>query len=384
MIKIRSFKIIIFRIFQTVFTSKKKFKIPLHKKILILDSYSIRIIKKFLIQNQEFELLDLKRREINIPVFLLLLFYYFKYGKNSYEVCFIKLLKPKIAITFIDNNYYYYNIFKFLYECKLIMIQNGNIGSNRYDIRKIPIENRRCDYYFILNNCSKVFFEKYCGIKSNYLLAGSQEANFHKKLTHTEKITNQITIVSTYRKKNRYESEDYNNFFIKPTQFIRNVINKLIISKDFNLNILLISDDESEKKFFTKIFQPLKLNFIENEIRNNFRKSYFKLNSNSVYIGDSKLLTECLSLGYKTMFFSLRGYYTNDETYSFGWPINKSLYGDFWINNPNKKKGIEILLKIMKLKHSDWLNIIRKNKNYHHYDFNNDGSKNLIRKLLVN
>ena len=89
----------------------------------------------------------------------------------------------------------------------------------------------------------------------------------------------------------------------------------------------MISDDESEKKFFTKIFKPLKLNFIENEKINNFRKSYFKLNSNSVYIGDSKLLTECLSLGYKTMFFSLRGYYTNDETYSFGWPINKSIWG---------------------------------------------------------
>lgn len=373
--------IVISRIFLAIFKSKKKLLLPKKNPIVLLDSYSVSTIRHFIIKNQKYTLLDLKRREIFVLIFLKSIFYFHRYGKYSYEVCFLKYINPKVAITYIDNNYFYFNIFTHLKNIKLIFMQNGNIASNRYEINNIPVEYRKLDNYFILNYLSKVFFEKYCNIKSKFTLAGSQQANIHKKISISS-ITNEITLVSTFRKKNNYKYEFYNNFHIKPLIFIRNVLKIFLLENKIKFNILLVSDDPDEKIFYREIFNNFRINFIENN-RNNIQKNTFaKLKTNSIYIGDSKLLTECISLGYKVMFISTRGYYTNDITYSFGWPIQYRRYGDFWLNYPNRTKAKEILSNLIELDKKEWNKILTKFKVYHFYDFQNQNCVQYLKKIL--
>lgn len=373
--------IISYRIFLAIFISRKRFLLPKKNNLVLLDSYSENIIKKYIFNNKAYLLLDLKQREIYVLIFFVSIFYLHKYGKYAYEVCFLKYINPKVAITYIDNNYYYFNIFRHLKNIKLIFIQNGNISSNRYEINNIPVEYRKLDNYFVLNYLSKVFFQKYCNIKSNFILAGSQYANAQKKI-NLSRITNEITLVSTFRKKNNYEYEFYNNFHIKPLIFIKNFLKIFLLKNKIKFSILLVSNDHEEKIFYRKIFDNIRIKFIEND-RNNIERNIFaKLKTNSVYIGDSKFLTECITLGYKVMFISTRGHYTNDITYSFGWPLQFRRYGDFWLNYPNRTKANEILSNLIELDMDEWNNILTKFKKYYFYDFQNQNCINYLKEIL--
>ena len=375
-------KIIFERIFHAIFLSKKRFFLPKRNSIVILDSYSEKVISKYIFLNRSYSLLDLKQREIYILIFLKSLFFFFKYGKHTYEVCFLKFIKPKIAITYIDNNYSYFNIFKYLNDIKLIFIQNGNIASNRFDIKKTLEINRKLDYYFILNNLSKKFFEKDCKIRSQYILAGSPEANFFKKNLDSKAKTSEITLISTFRKNNGSNNSFYLNFHIKPMIFIKNVIRSYLFINPLKINILLVSNNPEEKIFFNKIFKNININFIENNRNDIPKNSYLSLNSNTIYIGDSKFLTECLSLGYKGLFISTRGYYINDLTYSFGWPLTFREDGEFWINYPNREKAQELLSKIINTNFKDWTSILMKNKDYFYYDYKNKKIITFLDKIL--
>lgn len=371
-------------IIKTILNSKKIYGYPSKNKIIILDSYSIRIIKYFLIPKESFTLLDLKRREIYVPIFIKSIFFIFKYGKYAYEVLFIKYVNPRIAITYIDNNHYYFTIFSFIKNSLLIMIQNGNLASNRKDIKSIPIKNRKCDYYFVLNNLSKNFFQKKCKIISNYIIAGSQEANINRLNFNTKKKIDEITLVSYFRKKDNYDPNFYNNFHVKPIFFIRNVLKKYLRNNKMKFNILLVSNENEEKEFFDKMFNSIKFHYIENDRNKIFKNSYKALNSNTIYIGDSKLLTECLGLGYKILFFSIRGHYINDSSYEFGWPYHTNKFGDFWLNYPNEQKAINILSNIINIELKDWRRILIKYKDFHHFNYENKNTIKVIKKLINN
>lgn len=373
--------IIINRIFLAIFISRKRFLLPKKNNLVLLDSLSEDIIKKYIFKDETYLILDLKRREIYVLIFFISIFYLHKYGKYAYEVCFLKYINPRVAITYIDNNYFYFNIFRHLKNVKLIFIQNGNIASNRYDINNIPVAYRKLDNYFVLNYLSKVFFYKYCNIKSNFTLTGSQHANAQKKI-NLARITNEITLVSTFRKKNNYEYEFYYNFHIKPLIFIKNFLKIFLLKNKIKFNILLVSDDREEKIFYKEIFDNIRINFIENNRHNIQRNTFAKLKTNSIYIGDSKFLTECISLGYKVMFISTRGYYSNDITYSYGWPLHYRRYGDFWLNYPNRTKAKEILSNLIELDKQEWNNILTKFKKYYFYDFQNQNCVNYLKKIL--
>ena len=78
---------------------------PVKKKILIFDDHSFEL-KKILPKNS-FSILFVRYEKINIFI-LLLCFLKLKYRHRDYLKTYIEYVKPKILITSVDNNIFFY------------------------------------------------------------------------------------------------------------------------------------------------------------------------------------------------------------------------------------------------------------------------------------
>lgn len=103
---------------------KFRFFYPSRKSILILDTPGSYEISK-LIENEDFEILNL-RYELNLIILILsILSFKKKTISQKYIETYIKHVNPKILITFIDNNIFFYDLKLKSQNFKKIIIQNG-------------------------------------------------------------------------------------------------------------------------------------------------------------------------------------------------------------------------------------------------------------------
>ena len=175
--------------------SKKIWKLPEQKEILILDEEGSKKIEGCLLGHSNYNILFDKYKKINILILLFGIFYFWKYGKYFYEVSFIKFAKPKIAITFLDTSYYYGNILKFIPTCKLMLIQNGRIGSYRIDLLK-NLKNK-IDYYAVNGELQINFFNKSIGKNLLSGVRAEKKSSLEKAfiLTQPDVVINCIGII---------------------------------------------------------------------------------------------------------------------------------------------------------------------------------------------
>ena len=107
------------------FKSKWVFKKPDRKKVLIYDGVGSELFFKH-IYRRDCEIYYNRGEFVNLYV----LFYsIYKNGiynlKKNYKRSFFNFVKPKIAITFIDNNPAFYKLKKEFPKIILLSIQNG-------------------------------------------------------------------------------------------------------------------------------------------------------------------------------------------------------------------------------------------------------------------
>lgn len=165
------------------------FSRPPQKKILIFDrNFPNLFIKTF--KKNKYEIMDVRKESINLFV----LFYTFiNYGlkniKKNYIISYIKLVNPKIVITFIDNNFFFYEIKKFYSKPKYISIQNGLRNHFFYKIlRKKSLKNLIVDYFFVFGETNRRILSKF--IIGKIIVFGNLKNNFlfKKKKVNIQKI----------------------------------------------------------------------------------------------------------------------------------------------------------------------------------------------------
>ena len=114
--------------------------------------------------------MDRRKESINLYIVIITLF---KSGLNqfvrNYFKNYIEIVKPKIVITFIDNNFRFFLLKKDYPKAKYICIQNGSRDENffkelkkYYDLNK----NLEIDYFFVFNEIMQKKLLPY--IKSKY------------------------------------------------------------------------------------------------------------------------------------------------------------------------------------------------------------------------
>ena len=128
----KSIVLLFFKILKIIFLSKKIYKLPKKSDILIFDNTGAEILKTLIPKNTSIEILFTRNERINILIFLKSIW---KVGnlKENYIFEFISQVEPKIIITYIDNNLFYYSIKKHFPKIKFISIQNGKRDNVFFD-----------------------------------------------------------------------------------------------------------------------------------------------------------------------------------------------------------------------------------------------------------
>jgi surface carbohydrate biosynthesis protein len=101
--------------------SKFYFK-PSRKNILIYDQNGEKYINTYL-NKETYEILHTRKEKFSLLIILICMVK-LKFSLTEYIEEFIKYARPKIIITFIDNNFNYYKL-KINNSIKKIFIQNG-------------------------------------------------------------------------------------------------------------------------------------------------------------------------------------------------------------------------------------------------------------------
>ena len=104
--------------------SKKIFSIPKQREILFFDSLNLKLFLPYLKVNG-FEILETRKKLINVYVIMKLLCKGKKVDGVNYFLEYIKIVNPKIIISFTDNSIFLYRIKNFFPKIKILVVQNG-------------------------------------------------------------------------------------------------------------------------------------------------------------------------------------------------------------------------------------------------------------------
>ena len=353
--------------------SQKIIKFPIKNNFLIYDLSGSSLIKNFLkltncsIYYNRFE-------KIYIFIFIIS-FFNSLFGKKNisyyYKKFFLKHVKPKVILTYIDNNPSFFEIKKIYPSAKTISIQNGSrINLDQFYNKK---KNYYADLICVWNKYYKKLYKK--GLKGKIIEIGSFKSNQVKIFKN--KIKNKILFISHFRD---YESINdtfqihkkkkitWKKYYESESKILP-ILEEEIKKNKKKFYILGATNLKKEENFYKKI---LKYNF--SFIKNNTRfGSYRHIDQSELVISvDSALGYESLSRLNKTVFLSIRSKELNIPELKFGFPKTLKDLGFFWINYFEKNEIKKIINNNLKIDLKNW-----KKKNFSKfndlmcYDFNN-------------
>ncbi len=374
--------------------------LPKKTKIAILDNPGSDLIKKTLNQNNLPVISIRKSSKINLLIILLSFFQNYKYTKGQrYIIAYIKYLKPKVIISHIDNNIFFFSLKKIFCDVKFVFIQNG-IGVAHWS----KLERKKLSFYAdVFFSYSKPFSKIYSKfLKSKIYSIGSFKNNLlNIKKNKKKKI---IVFISQFRvggnKKNKDVAYSFSgrNFSLeklyRAESLILPILYKFCKERKYKLVIAGSNFDYRsmlrEKKFFKEILEKsinnIDSKFYEFKKLNDVFSSYNLIDNSALTVFiDSALGYQSLARGNKTLACSFRSKYVENKNLSFGWPNNFSNEGPFWINNYKPEKIKIILSNLLKMNDRTWQNTYKKyKKDLLPYGFKNKTFKECIKQLLKN
>lgn len=366
------------KLLKIIFFSKKEFYFPPKNNIVILDQIGAEKIKISLLKELDFTVLDLREEKINIPILILSLFNFFRYGKYSYRITFIQYTKAKIAITFIDTSLHFCFFMKKIKNCKLILIQNGRrqgLEIKPY-LKKISQFKLECDYYFVFNKNYAELMQNY--LQTNFVIGGSILNNLflpNKKFLKVKK----IQYISEFHPKEACPNDiNYFNWEIQPTKFILEIIQEFCLEKKLELEIIgRIGDEKKEVEFYKNL--NIKFKYVKKNFEN-----YSKISEDSIITGmSSTFLGECFSRFFRVAFFDIRNdfFLYNENRPGFAYPKSTDDHGYFWSNKPVKKKILENLNFLYDVEENKWRSLVEEwSKEVVVHDFDNLIYKKILKK----
>ena len=332
---------------------------PQKKRILIYDANNSKLIINYLYK-KDYEVLCTRREKFSLFIILKCLLKK-KFSFREYYIEYIKYVNPKIVITYIDNNPFFYEL-KNRLNVKTMFIQNGlrtaigdifqfALNKNFKISKNVKKKKFSVDYMLVWNHDIGKFLNKF--INGKYFSIGSFANNFFVKKNIKSK--NDIIFISCSRfLKNKnaiLNGISYNNYIKNEKKFYFYLENFCEENK-FGLHILGKTNYNSEFQYYRENFSK-KFHFIA---RTKDRNAYDILcNYKYIVTFDSSLGYEMLIKGKKVGFFSRfeENIYPY-KTIKFGWLQKIKNKGPFWTDKINKKEVYRILQFLIKTKESFW------------------------------
>ena len=376
--------------FKAILKIKFSYKAPTKTDILIFDNTS----SKNLYEEIKFDKIKIgtcfnRLEELNLNILFKTLFKK-KISYQSYLIEYIRSVKPKIVVTFIDNNLFFYKLKKEFPNTKFVSIQNGYRFLNDEMLsvlfslgHKVTKSIYSSDYYLVFNNQMKKLMEKY--INTKCIVIGSLRNNKIDLVKFDPNPKESIGFISRFT-----------------PAILRSTINKNIKDKDYivhkfssellcnvarycqkyNKKLMILTSRKNfiddEKKYYKKILTDHKYEFLTKE--NEF-DSYKNLLQVDLAISPSSTLgSEGLGRGMKVISFS------EDKILgsNFGWPFLDDLQGSFFSNNYQYSNVEKMINYVLNLNNEEWNQLLTQYQDYTcHFDYQNKKLKKIISDLLI-
>lgn len=337
-----------------ILKAKYDFHKPKKKPIIFFDANLVDLfIKNFNNLKNNHTIIYTRYERINLFVLLkCFISCLLKPRDASFEYfwCYINIIKPKVVITFTDNNIVFYRLKKFFPGIKFFSVQSGYRRKylDFFPIikKKKKLFNLNCDKIFCANKYYKNFIKKY--IYSKFEIIGYWRNNFvnisKKKIKKREK----ILFISQFREKPFSKHFDLENKLIP-------IISEFCFYKKICLFILGCHDNDLVEK-----------NYYKNLIKKNnnwfyippkkYPKNYEILDKfeNIVFI-DSTLGYESLGRKKKLAVFAGRSEkHIFPKKEYFGWPKKYKNKNFFFTHKINTKEVYRVMNNIISLSQEDW------------------------------
>ena len=344
--------------------AKKVLAKPLRNKLVILDSISENFFKLEL-KKFKFDILDLRLKEINFYILLILILKLKKINILNYTIEYLSISKPNIILTFNYNLLLFYKLKSYFPKTKFVSIQNGIMSKTVLDILK-KNKSFQADYFLTFGKKVSQEYKKF--FKTKCIELGSFRSNFTPKIKKKNLRKSILFISSGFegRLNSKYFTVAGVNVisqkkFFEKDALIVNHIYQYCQNNNYKLEILekFRTKDEKEYKYYKKILNDKKFVY--------HRKTKY---DNQAYENSDNVLATFSTFSALGLELILRGNRVgicnyrkslNKELDLF-YPISMNKKGKFWTNYYNYNEIERVLDFIINSKQINWRNQISKIK----------------------
>ena len=396
-------------ILQALSHSKFIWVIPRKSDVLVVDNASkelmLSLFRSWSVTFINTRDMDNERKEINVICALFAIVRVICNGGivrkeqyiNYYVDSYIRMVKPKIVATIIDNNRYFYSISLRNADVKTMFIQNASryyYGALEYLATK---ENARAvlkvDYMFTLgSDIANQYYSKY--IQGESIPIGTLKNNMIPRNSVLMK-KDTISYSSQYRANDGQGVHEgkwftYDEYFNKPTKFIVMYLMGYAEMNEKEFFIIPCANNalrmREERRYYKDLIGK-ECSFSRYKY-GSYEDSYHDVDRAEVSVTlDCTMGFEHVARGGKNAFFSVRSSMIGQkEPYKldFGWPKKYPNEGPFWTNTPDTKIFDRILDYLFEIDDNQWKEKLREHNfnNIITYDFGNKKMQAVIENEL--
>lgn len=351
------------KLFYTIFIKPpKEWQLPKKAEVLIYDACGAEALMLYL-KKYSVTTMAVRGESINAQCLLrAMLKLNFWKGKpiDAYVEAFIHAVSPKVIITFIDNNWAFYEISKRFLNIKTIFIQNGFRGESG-DIfdSLVKSDKYHVDYMLVHGTAIGNYYLNYVSGRS--IPIGSLKNNAVGKRNSAKK--DNVLFISQWHSEPEggaafYIEADgtpiyWKVFFgaeVKALEFL----DKWCAENNKRLQICGREKDNDgpEKGFYVDRLNNCEWEYIP---RTDNYSSYKLIDDAQIVVFiDSTLGYESIGRGKKTAAFSCRGSSISSDAANFGWPAGLPGNGPFWTNDQDETQFQRIMNYLNTISDEAW------------------------------
>jgi surface carbohydrate biosynthesis protein len=345
---------------------------PRRQPVLLIDPSGIDTLTQF-VSIEDIEVLDLE--ETNIWVFARTILKR-QLSTTAYAVAYIETTRPKVVMTFIDNDVNFYKLKNLCPKTKFVAIQNGvraNYSGSPslgfFDQLSVALSETELssDYYCAFGAASARQLTPF--IQTKMVTVGSLKNNLFAPSESNRNAVSDVVFISQYPPFSVRDTSRriyFGNKFIALADFYRieSTVAKLIAQycsvNHLSLTICGKRDAvaSDEQKFFADSIGLLPWSY---EPRSSTYSTYETANAAKIVVSvDSTVGQEFLARGKRVAFMSGRtqaadpvGLAQVRDT-NFGYPLDLSPTGKFWTNQATTTELTRILDYLQAVTDEEW------------------------------
>lgn len=347
------------RLLKSLTRLRWRFKQPKQRDVLLYFKTGAEVISPYFKPN-EFQVLDLRESEVNISIAIRCLLTG-NLSAENYARQFIKVAKPKLILTFIDNFPPYYLLKNEFSKIEVWLIQNG-IRSERNDLFDLLKSvsagaNNHVDKMFVFG---AAIGKKYLDYISGEIVIHGSFKNNLVQMSPSKK--DSVAYVSTFRPSQHLNAVLRESSSEMPVSYGQIISRRekviLWLAKyctEKQLQLTIVGKDENpqrEESYYRSLLQNYKFEFVAREITSSSYEAIDK--SEIVLFTSSTLGYESLARGKRTAALMLDAEIIGSEALRFGWPAELQDDGPFWTHQLNEARLREIMDFLRKVDDAEW------------------------------